>query len=106
MSLEDSQASKTQANNESLRALHRDLSEQLVLNDFEFDDKPLSPHVTIGRAPKSNALRAIDQVALELRTVEFAQFDVHELCLVASELHAAGSRYQKLAICPLRGHRA
>lgn len=86
-----------------LATLERALRRRLVGLEFELDERPFRPHVTVGYVRKrvSSAERQAITRALQQTDVETRSFLINELVLVRSETGPGGSRYTDLATVPL-----
>jgi RNA 2',3'-cyclic 3'-phosphodiesterase len=82
-----------------LRMLQCSLEDELQKKGFTREDKPFSPHLTLGRIRSS---RQSEQLADTLLAWEFASQPVqaNELILMRSELHPDGARYTPLGKFP------
>lgn len=70
---------------------------------LRFDDRPLSPHLTLARVAEDASLPEAKTVgaALESLAVEGLRFEVAEIRVVQSVLSPKGPRYTALATVPL-----
>ena len=96
-----------------LEAVYNDLGDQLVDMQFDLEEKPFSPHITLGRVRSggnvplrdlSEALReAIDEMAAEglADPKDGIALPVEEVLLMRSHLNREGPRYEVLARFPL-----
>jgi RNA 2',3'-cyclic 3'-phosphodiesterase len=84
---------------EELRMVQCSLEDELQKKGFKREDKPFSPHLTLGRIRGS---RQSEHIADALLAWEFAGEPVHanELILMRSELHPAGAHYTPLGKFP------
>jgi len=87
----------------SLADIYREVEEVMVKFGYPREERPFSPHLTIGRvrSPKrmSEALRRLD----EFRTVSFEGFEVKAVKLMKSDLKTGGAEYSELAEILLEG---
>jgi len=86
---------------ELLVALHQNLGEELKVIDFKPEDRPYSPHLTIGRVKNGLPRRQLTQLGevldQEIRLIgELATLNVAELSLIKSELTPSGPVYTPL----------
>lgn len=94
-----------------LTRLHADLAAALTELDFPVEQRPLAPHVTLGRlreppAPEVAAAirRQLSSPALRERVARGAvSIPVHEVVLVRSFLERSGARHEPVARYPLSG---
>jgi RNA 2',3'-cyclic 3'-phosphodiesterase len=80
---------------EPLKALASDIESELAELGFARENRPFSPHLTIGRVKD---LRGIEPVAQELSTYKdtfFGTIDVDEILLMKSVLRPSGAEYSK-----------
>jgi 2'-5' RNA ligase len=86
---------------ETLVALHQNLGEGLNVINFKPEDRPYSPHLTIGRVKNGLPRRQLTQLGevldQEIRLIgELATLNVAELSLIKSELTPSGPVYTPL----------
>ena len=89
-----------------LQRLHAATSRALTREGIAFDERPLAPHITLGRAQREGDVRAgralaADLAASRITPPRLAPFAVEALALVQSELSREGSRYTEVARLPL-----
>jgi RNA 2',3'-cyclic 3'-phosphodiesterase len=84
---------------QQLIPLQRQIQQQLEQTGFGKEDKPFSPHLTIGRVRQGSAR----ETAEKIKQTEFADeaFIVKEVIIMRSELQPAGSKYTPLAVLKL-----
>jgi len=75
--------------------LQRRLEEGVVSLGFGPEDKPFKPHLTVGRVKSGRNARQVAALA-EIADLPALSFEVGEIVLMKSELHAAGARYTPL----------
>ena len=87
----------------SLADIYTDVESVMVKFRYQREDRPFSPHLTIGRvrSPKT-AGEAIKRLE-EFRTVAFDEFVVKAVTLMKSELKPGGAEYSCLAEISLEG---
>ncbi|GIW04470.1 MAG: hypothetical protein KatS3mg059_1090 [Thermomicrobiales bacterium] len=93
-----------------LTRLHADLGARLTELEFPVEQRPLAPHVTLGRlreppTPEVAAAirRRLSSPALRERVARGAvSIPVHEVVLVRSFLERSGARHEPVARYPLR----
>ena len=81
--------------------LQKRLEKELEAAGFGKEDKPFSPHLTIGRArhgKASGAAEALSQIGFDDET-----FRVEEIIVMRSELKPSGAVYTRLATVRLEG---
>ncbi|MCI0514583.1 RNA 2',3'-cyclic phosphodiesterase [candidate division KSB1 bacterium] len=83
-----------------LAPLHQALEQELLALNFEKEDRPFSPHLTIGRVKGEFK---VNTVVRKIQATEFlgGEFAVTELVIMQSQLHPSGSIYTPLGKVPL-----
>jgi RNA 2',3'-cyclic 3'-phosphodiesterase len=84
-----------------LKALFLDMEAGLAELGIEKENRPFSPHLTIGRV---RDLKGIDPAIRELSTYKetfFGTIDVHEILLMKSILKPEGAEYSRVAVLAL-----
>jgi 2'-5' RNA ligase len=76
--------------------LQKRLEERVDSLGFKPDDKPFKPHLTVGRVKSGKNARQAAALA-EIYQLPALSFEVSEIVLMRSELHASGARYTTLA---------
>lgn len=71
--------------------------------DFIKEDKPFSPHITIGRVKSSRISSSLKACFEKKGNVEFGDFLVREIILMRSQLFPSGPVYTPLATFVLEG---
>ena len=84
------------AGRDEMRAVAGRVDHELAAIGFAAEDRPFSPHVTLGRVrePKRNERLA---EALTEATVRYGAVRVERVCLMRSELSPRGARYSELS---------
>lgn len=72
------------------------LGSLLQQNGFDFDNKPLKPHLTIGRIRKIGNLQVLNSLLNDFRNFEFAKVHLDKVTLFESLLTPSGSVYKPL----------
>jgi RNA 2',3'-cyclic 3'-phosphodiesterase len=85
---------------EHLIPMQKRLEQELEKAGFGKQDKPFSPHLTIGRARERNA----QELAELLQKIDFTdeEFIVSEIIIMRSDLKPTGAVYSKLAVIKLQ----
>ncbi len=75
-----------------LRELHRSLEQELSRLGFPRDERPFSPHLTLGRV---RSIRAGSTLVKSFRSSDFScePFSVYEFLVMKSELRSSGALY-------------
>ena len=86
---------------DALKELANRLETECETIGFPKENRPFSPHLTIGRVRKAHRSRELAEkhAASEFGPVEFV---ANEVVVYKSELRPTGSVYSKLAAFPLR----
>lgn len=85
----------------SMESLHRSISEGLKEMGFKTDDKPFSPHITIGRIRFIKDRERLKSVLGKYNDTEFQKVAVKEVILYESILRQTGSIYNSLVMYDL-----
>lgn len=84
----------------ALQQLHRQVEEHLQALGFAKEARAFKPHLTLGRV-KSLTNIAAATAKLLMYPLPEVSFQAHELIVMQSQLHSAGSIYTPLARCGL-----
>lgn len=68
---------------------------------FPREDRPFSPHLTIGRVREPRGLAGLQEAMARDARMDFGRLEARALSLMRSDLSPAGSRYTELAAFPL-----
>jgi len=82
------------------QALQSHVEAALTRRGFPREERPFSPHLTIGRVRDPRRLVELQQAMTRDARLEFGQFEVRGLSLMRSDLSPAGARYTGLAAFP------
>jgi 2'-5' RNA ligase len=85
---------------EHAKMLHSQVETALARCAIPPDERPFSPHLTIGRARMPSGLGALQQAITGEGQKEFGSLSVNALSLMRSDLSPAGARYTELAAFP------
>jgi 2'-5' RNA ligase len=86
---------------QEISAIHRDVESAMVTMDFEADNRPFSPHLTIGRVkhpPRGGLLRREME---SMGGAVFGDMKVNGISLMKSTLKPSGAVYERLFFIPL-----
>jgi len=86
---------------EGLAGLQRDVESALVPLGFEPEDRPFSPHLTLGRVKQPLRGGVLGREIGALEGESFGSFRVEGVSLMKSTLSPAGARYERLFSVPL-----
>lgn len=89
---------------EQLLRLQKQVENALRPLGFEPENRPFTPHLTLGRVKAPYNLKQI-VVTLQQHAFSPIEFPVNEVLLMRSELHRDGARYFPLAQFPLQNNR-
>ena len=87
---------------EMLASLQKTLEEKMAELSFPPEDRPFSPHLTLGRARSPRGRGDLARAIEKHRETEVGTFQVREVFLFRSELRPSGAVYTKLGEFPLR----
>lgn len=85
---------------QAAQALQARVEAALTPRGFAREERPYSPHLTIGRVRVPRGLAELQQAMARDARVEFGRLQVGGLSLMRSDLSPAGSRYTELAAFP------
>jgi len=83
------------------QALQARVEAALGRRGFPREDRPFSPHLTIGRVRGPRGLAGLQEAMARDARMDFGRLEVRALSLMRSDLSPAGSRYTELAAFPL-----
>lgn len=91
-------------NLQALRRLHADVERYVAPLGFPSEERPFTPHLTLGRSPKAPTPAQLTSIAHAVAQTSVPQtvvIPVHEVVLMRSELLPGGARYTPIAYVPL-----
>ena len=83
------------------QALQARVEAALTRRGFAREERPFSPHLTLGRVREPRGLAELQQAMARDARMDFGRLEVQSLSLMRSDLSPAGSRYTELASFPL-----
>lgn len=86
-----------------LMLIQKRIEESLSLLGFPVENRPFSPHLTVGRVPSPKKLADLTDRIRELEGITFDSFTVNELVLYQSTLRPTGAIYTPLRHLPFIG---
>jgi 2'-5' RNA ligase len=86
-----------------LREFHRRLEIAFAALGFPPEDRPLAPHLTLGRVKSPEGRTALTRCLVNLPPPEAAPFQVSDIVLFRSNLSPQGATYLPLKVIPLGG---
>ncbi len=87
----------------SLADICADVENVMVKFGYPREERPFSPHLTIGRVRSPKRVAEVTRRLEGFRTVAFDEFMVKEVTLMKSELKPGGAEYSGLAEISLEG---
>lgn len=89
----------------ALMELKKRLESKLAALGFEQDDRPFSPHLTVGRVKRGARLpkRRLAVALEQLESTSFGAIDIREIVLMKSDLRPEGPVYTRLYSSALSG---
>lgn len=82
------------------QALQARVEEALARRGFAREERPYSPHLTIGRVREPRGLVPLQQALSRDAKSEFGRFEVRGVSLMRSDLSPGGARYMELRAFP------
>ncbi len=82
------------------QALQARVDAALTRRGFPKEERPFSPHLTIGRVRELRGLAPLQQAIGQDARLDFGRLEVAGLSLMKSDLSPAGARYTELATFP------
>lgn len=82
-----------------LRDLQQRVEKELVAIGYSAESRPFSPHFTLGRVRSGRNLPKL-VAAMQAERLEPLRFDVAEVVVMASRLHASGALYTPISRIP------
>ena len=79
------------------QALQSRVEAALGRRGFAREDRPFSPHLTVGRVREARGLAGLQQAMARDARMDFGGLEVRALSLMRSDLSPTGSRYTELA---------
>jgi RNA 2',3'-cyclic 3'-phosphodiesterase len=83
--------------------LQKDVEKEMIEFGFPEEDRPFSPHLTIGRVRSEKRTEELLKIIDEFRTVGFGELEIKGITLMKSELKPVGAQYYSLAEIPFGG---
>jgi RNA 2',3'-cyclic 3'-phosphodiesterase len=86
-----------------MQEFYRRLETAFAALGFPPEDRPLSPHLTLGRVKSPSGRTALTQCLMHLEQPSAQPFQVSEVVLFRSQLSPQGATYLPLKVIPLGG---
>lgn len=88
-------------NSDALRSLQKDIDAEVSGLGFAAEERPFSPHLTIGRVRSQRGITEMPGTFAKFRFSDFGVLEVKSIHIMKSELKPAGAEYSSLAEIPL-----
>ena len=88
-------------NSEDLKNIQKDLDAEVAEFGFIPEERPFSPHLTIGRVRSQKGIAEMLRRFNEFRTADFGAFEVKSIHIMKSELKPAGAEHTSIAEIPI-----
>ena len=86
---------------ESLTSIAGRVDRAMETQGFAFEERPFSPHVTLGRVREPRRAPALSDALTAGATQRFGHVAIDSIALMRSDLSPRGARYTELARLPL-----
>mgnify|MGYP000138424855 CR=1 FL=1 len=90
----------------TLAALQKAIERAMVPLGFTPEKRAFHPHLTLGRTQRRATRDQVQALGALITTTQvpfLGQMDVHQVCLIRSDLRPTGAVYTRLATAPLSG---
>jgi 2'-5' RNA ligase len=84
-----------------LVSLQQEVEEKMAGLSFPAEDRPFTPHLTLGRVRSSRGKADLSRAVESRKGLEWGKFQAREVILFRSELKPSGAVYSKLKEFPL-----
>jgi 2'-5' RNA ligase len=88
-----------------LANIQRDVEKEMVRFGYPEEDRPFSPHLTIGRVRSDKRMTEMLKRLDAYRETGFGEMEIDGITLMKSELRPAGAVYSSLAEIPFGGRK-
>jgi len=88
-------------NSEELKCIQKDIDTEVAGLGFALEERPFSPHLTIGRVRSQKGIAEMLGRFARFRSVDFGAITVKSIHIMKSELKPAGAEYSSVAEIPL-----
>jgi RNA 2',3'-cyclic 3'-phosphodiesterase len=88
-------------NSEHLKGIQKDIDAEVAGFGFALEDRPFSPHLTIGRVRSQKGITEMLMRLEAFRTADFGAIEVKSIHIMKSELKPAGAEYSSIAEIPI-----
>ncbi|MDP2158585.1 MAG: RNA 2',3'-cyclic phosphodiesterase [Nitrospirota bacterium] len=84
-----------------LQSIQKEIDTEVAGLGFAREDRPFSPHLTIGRVRSQKGVAEMLRRFAEFRTTDFGAVEVKSIHIMKSELKPAGAEHTSLAEIPI-----
>ncbi len=84
-----------------LNSIQKDMDTEFAQLGFAAEDRPFSPHLTVGRVRSQKRITEMMRRFTEFRTADFGIVEVKGIRIMKSELKPAGAEYTCIAEIPI-----
>lgn len=88
---------------QELSLLQKEVEEELVHVGFPAEERPFSPHLTLGRVRSGRGLNALLAMIMTYQNFEVGSFGVKEIVVFKSDLNPTGAIYTPLRTLAFQG---
>ncbi len=88
-----------------LLALQKDVEKAVAVFGFAEEDRPFSPHLTIGRVRSDKRMTEMLKRLDAFKETDFGEIEVGAISVMKSDLRPAGAEYSSLAEIPFGGRK-
>lgn len=88
-------------NSDILRSMQKDIDTEVAGFGFPLEERPFSPHLTIGRVRSQKGIAEMLRRFAEFRTADFGEAEVKSMHIMKSELKPAGAEHTSIAEIPI-----
>lgn len=83
--------------NGEIKKLQKKVEDSMATIGFEKENRPYSPHLTVGRVRSLKGMNSMIKAIEALKGMEFGNIDVSKMSLMKSELKSTGAQHTVLA---------
>ena len=88
-------------NSDILQSIQKEMDTEVAGLGFAREDRPFSPHLTIGRVRSQTGIAEMLRRLAEFRTAYFGVIEVKSIHIMKSELKPAGAEHTSIAEIPI-----
>lgn len=88
-------------NSDLLKGIQKDIDAEVAGFGFAMEERPFSPHLTIGRVRSQKGIAEMLRKFAEFRTADFGAIEVKSIHIMKSELKPSGAEYTSIAEIPI-----